>query len=71
MAEGLWLRTIVRNHIDKQIVRPCGRLDPQEALEDACHALDLPRPLWLPKNQRDWDSFGQTRFSPDAFLESV
>lgn len=71
MAQGLWVRTIVHHHIDKQIVCPCGRLDPQDALNEACSQLDLPKPLWLPKNQRDWDSFGQTRFMPDAFLESV
>ena len=54
-----------------QNVQPCTRDDPQEALQDACHALDLPKPLWLPKNQREWEEFGQTRFLPDAFMEHV
>lgn len=71
MAQGLWVRTIVHHRIDQQVVVPCSRLDPQDALDAACQSLDLSKPLWLEKNQRDWDSFGQTRFMPDAFLESV
>ena len=71
MAEGLWVRTIRRHRMDRQTVEPCTRSDPQDALAEACRRLDLPRPLWLDKNQRDWDQFGQTRFLPDAFVESV
>ena len=71
MAEALWIRTIKHNHIDRQTTEPCGRTDPHEALETACRRLDLSKPMWLEKNQREWDSFGQTRFMPDAFLESV
>ena len=71
MATALWVRTIKHHRMDLQAVKPCTRDDPQEALEEACHALDLPKPIWLPKNQRAWDEFGQTRFLPDAFLEHV
>lgn len=71
MAEALWVRTIRHHRMDKQAVEPCTRDDPRQALEEACHRLDVSLPLWLEKNQREWDSFGQTRFLPDAFLESV
>lgn len=71
MAEALWVRTIRHHRMDKQVVIPCGRDDPQDALDEACHQLDLSKPLWLDKNQREWDNFGQTRFMPDAFLEHV
>ena len=71
MATSLWVRTIRHHRMDKQHVSPCTRDDPQDALADACHALDLPKPIWLDKNQREWDDFGQTRFLPDAFMESV
>ena len=71
MATSLWVRTIRHHRTDRQVTVPCGRGDPREALLEACHALDLPEPLWLDKNQREWDDFGQTRFLPDAFLESV
>ena len=33
--------------------------------------LDLPEPVWLDKNQREWEEFGLTRFLPDAFFEQV
>ena len=71
MATALWVRTIRHQKIDRQVTVPCTRPDPQDALETACHHLDLPKPIWLDKNQREWDEFGQTRFLPDAFFESV
>ena len=43
----------------------------QDALSDVCYALDIPRPIWLDKHEREWEEFGQTRFLPDDFLESV
>ena len=71
MATSLWVRTIRHHRIDQQLVEPCTRHDPQEALENALRKMDIARPLWLKKNQREWDDFGQTRFLPDAFLELV
>ena len=71
MATALWMRAIRHHKIDRQITVPCTRLDPQDALEEACRKLDLPKPIWLDKNQREWDEFAQTRFLPDAFFESV
>ena len=44
---------------------------PAELLEEACRKLDIGRPIWLDKHQREWDEFGLTRFLPDDFLESV
>jgi len=71
VATALWVRTIRRQRMDKQVTEPCLRDDPQEALAEACHKLDISRPLWLDKNQREWDEFGQTRFFPDDFMDSV
>lgn len=71
MATALWVRTIRHHKIDRQTTAPCTRFDPQDALEVACRQLDLPLPIWLDTNQREWDEFGQTRFLPDAFFESV
>ena len=71
MATALWVRTIRHHRIDRQVVEPCLRDDPMDALSEACHKLDIARPLWLDKNQREWDDFGQTRFLPDAFMEPV
>lgn len=71
MATSLWLRTIRHQRMDKQHVEPCTRDDPYTALERACHALDISRPIWLDKHTREWEEFGQTRFLPDDFMESV
>ena len=71
MAEALWIRTIRRNRMEQSITEPCTRADPMEALTEGCRRLDIARPLWLEKNQRDWESFGQTRFLADSFPEAV
>ena len=71
MATALWVKTIRKHHIDLQTTVPCGRDDPREALREACHELDLPEPIWLDKNGREWETFGMTRFLQDAFFETV
>lgn len=71
MATALWLRTIRHHRIDRQAVEPCTRDNPHDALEEACRKLDISHPIWLDKNEREWEEFGQTRFLPDAFLDSV
>ena len=71
MATALWVRAIRNHRTDRQITVPCDRRDPREALLEACHQLDLPEPLWLEKNEREWQDFGMTRFLPDAFFEKV
>ena len=71
MAQALWVKEIRHHRIDRQATAPCTRDDPQDALAEACRQLDIPKPLWLDKHQREWDEFGMTRFLPDAFFESV
>lgn len=41
------------------------------ALDDFAPALDIARPIWLPKNETDLTKFIVTRFYPDQFMESV
>ena len=41
------------------------------ALNDFAPALDIARPIWLPKNETDLTKFIITRFYPDQFMESV
>ena len=71
MASALWVKEIRHHRIDRQATAPCTRDDPQDALAEACRELDILKPLWLDKHQREWDEFGMTRFLPDAFFESV
>jgi hypothetical protein len=71
MAEALWVRTIQHHRTDRQTTVPCSRDNAREALREACHEMDLPEPLWLEKNEKEWETFGMTRFLPDAFFETV
>ena len=68
---SLWVRMIRHHRIDRQITVPCARAEAHAALQNACHELDLPEPIWLEKNEREWNDFGMTRFFPDAFFETV
>ena len=67
---SLWVRTIRHHRTDRQVTVPCTRADAHAALQEACHELDLPEPIWLDKNEREWNEFGMTRFLPDAFFEA-
>ena len=71
MATALWVRTIRHHRTDRQATVPCGRKEAHGALQEDCLELDLPEPLWLEKNEREWEEFGMTRFLPDAFFEQV
>ncbi len=71
MATSLWVRTIRHHRTDRQATVPCQREEAHSALLEACHELDLPEPIWLDKNEREWAEFGMTRFLPDAFFETV
>ena len=71
MATALWIRTIRHHRTDRQTTVLCGRESARDALREGCHELDLPEPIWLDKNEREWEEFGMTRFLPDAFFENV
>lgn len=73
----LWARTVKHNkqlaesvieNYDWQKTRTEKVL---EALQDACTELDLPVPMWLDGNIRDFQRSGKTRFRTDSFIESV
>jgi hypothetical protein len=67
----LWARIVTGHRIVRQATAPCLRDDPQPALMEVLKELDLSRPVWLPKHQREWDDFGQTRFTQEHFMESI
>ena len=71
MAAALWVKTIRHHRTDRQATVPCSREEVHSALLEACHELDLPEPIWLEKNGKEWEEFGMTRFLPDAFFETV
>ena len=71
MATGIWVRLMRKNRIEKDAIVDCAHEDWQQALETACRQMDMPRPLILPRHERDWQSFSQARFLPEHFIESV
>ena len=71
MAGGIWVRLMKRTRIDKDVTYPCEANDWQQALDEACHKLDVTRPMVLARHERDWEEFSQTRFLKEHFLEDV
>lgn len=41
------------------------------ALERACYELDLPRPIWLDANIREFKRSAKTRFYADSYVEEL
>ena len=68
---AVWVREIKHSKILKHDTEPCDHDGVQDALQAVCQRMDLARPLWLEKNQREWDEFSQTRFLPSQFMEAV
>ena len=68
---GLWVRLMKKHRIDRQATRACAFADARDALTDLCRELDVPRPIWLPKHEREFESFRMTGFTKDHFLEDV
>lgn len=67
----LWVRVLRGHRAVKDVMVPCARFAPLEALREAMREADLGMPVWLPKHQADWEKFGLTRLKPEHFLESV
>ena len=71
MPAGIWVRLMHKTHILRDVTVPCEMEAWQEALSHACHGLDAPRPMILPRHERDWEQFRQARFLPEHLVESV
>ena len=71
MSQGIWVRLIKHGKIMESNVQPCAPDEWEAALTEACRALDTPKPVILPRHERDYHSFHQARFLPEHFVESV
>ena len=67
----MWLRLMKANRAKGDLTVACDFDQPQLALREAMHELDLSMPVWLPRHQKDWQEFSLTRFTADHFLESI
>jgi hypothetical protein len=75
---ALWCRIIKRQRITRHTTEPLTAAASlsslaaiTDTLEEACRKLDIPRPLYLTKHERDYESHGKTFFTQDHFMESV
>ena len=41
------------------------------ALDEACHAFDLGKPIWLDANVAEFKRHAKTRFTQDSFIEHI
>lgn len=41
------------------------------ALDDVCREFDLPKPIWLDTNIREFQRHARTRFHQDNFTETI
>ena len=67
----LWVRLVARHRIAAQQTAQCSWGDQEEALREICRDLDVPVPLWLRKNEKEFEDFRRTAFTADNFMESV
>ena len=72
----LWGKLIKQHKIVRDVVLDMTLITDsaqtvRAALDDFAPALDIARPIWLPKNETDLTKFIITRFYPDQFMENV
>lgn len=67
----LWGRIIVKHRIERQMTVPCTPDGVDEAVNELCHAFDISCPIWLDKHVKEFNSFRQTAFLPEHFMEDV
>jgi hypothetical protein len=67
----LWAKIIVKHRIQRQATVDADFQDVKDALTRLCAAFDVPRPMWLPKHEREYESFRRTAFLPEHFIEEV
>ena len=67
----IWIRVIKHHRIDKQTTVPCTWNTAQDDFNEALHALDIARPLWLNKHEGEFSEFRRTQFLPEHFMEDV
>ena len=67
----LWAKIIVKHRIRQQATMPCSFDDAEQVLGEICREFDIPAPIWLGKQQREYENFRLTSFGPENFVEDV
>ena len=72
----LWAKEWAGGHLIREITIEDGSEETRthkvfHALTRACHEFDLPEPIWLDQNIRDFQRRAKCRFSKDSFVEEI
>lgn len=75
----IWGKVFQNNHLIAdhvgEVTDPMGEIGRTKkvfaCLEQICSELDLPNPIWLDSNIRDFQLYAKTRFRQDNFVENI
>ncbi len=73
----LWAKVFKENRMIKDMVVCNDKKDLRrtqkifQAIEEICHAYDLPKPIWLTATVSDFKKHDKTRFTKDNFIEPI
>ena len=67
----IWGIIRIKEKIAMDAVISLEQANLDEALDELCKRLDIPRPVVLKKHRSEFLRFSRTRFSPDDFIETV
>ncbi len=73
----IWCKLFEKNHLMEDVVIENYDMSITRtqkvyaALEEACYALNLEKPMWLDKNKREFIRHARTRFTQDNFIEQI
>lgn len=72
----IWFKIMQDNHLLRDITITDDSEDTRthkifRALDEACYALDLSRPIWLDANVAEFKKVARTKFRKESFVESI
>lgn len=72
----IWFKVIKDNHLLQDMTITDESEDTRthkvfRALEEACYAFDLGRPIWLESNVNEFKQHAKTRFRGESFVEQT
>lgn len=72
----IWFKIMHENHLLSDITITDDSDDTRthkifRALDEACYALDLSRPIWLDANVAEFKKVARTKFRKESFVENI
>ncbi|NLN42185.1 MAG: hypothetical protein GX160_09445 [Clostridiales bacterium] len=63
---------IVKDMIAEYLGNDIKEIDAlHKCIEEICYEFDLQRPLWFPKNQREYEEYRRIVLTQDNFMEPI